>query len=414
MSFPRIRQNRGVMLVMALALLGVLWFMVLGFARSSIQSLRLANVNLASERALHAAEAGLVVTLKNLKADPKYRPPKTSVKLMNSASTYQVFYLEGSAAPVKLPTDAIYLLSKGIDRSGLYREVGVVIKLGGTSQSLLNFAVFSSSLSLNGGSSIDSYDSKVGPNVIGDKASVGTNSTKPGSIEMAAGTSIRGEIQVGPGGVVGDARPSRPTTKTENTVWKNWNAWSGAESTMAQVQEYPPVEALAAGKVDLDVKWNGKDVEPGAYGELKANGGGEVRLTGGTYVFESIKLNGGAKLTIVGDQPVTIYVKDELDMSNGTVYNSSETPRNLIFMLEKGAEAKLTGGAKAFMVVYGPEAEISMSGGTHLYGAVVADEISMTGGARIHYDEDLARTPPGVLGGGSSSKGLSVLSWQHL
>ena len=415
MSFPRVKNDKGVMLVMALALLGILWFMVLGFARSSVQSLRLANANLASERALHAAEAGLMVTLKNLKADPKYRPPKTTVKLVNSASTYQVFYLEGSAAPVKLPTDAIYLLSKGIDRSGLFREVGVVIKLGTSSQSLLNFSIFTNSMSVDGGSHIDSYDSEVGINVIGDKATVGTNSTKAGSITMGAGTTIRGEIKVGPGGVTGLARPSQPTLNSLNTVWKNWNAWSGNESTMDQPQEYPPVESQAAGTSNLSVGWQGADVKPGAYRDLQVNGGGEVRLSGGTYVFNSIKLTGGAKIAVSGNQPVVIYVKDQFDMSGGTVHNTSERARNLVVMLDKGAEAKLTGGARAFMVVYGPEALINMSGGTHLYGALVANQVNMTGGARIHYDENLAKNPPGVLGGGGASgKGLSILSWQQL
>ena len=183
---------------------------------------------------------------------------------------------------------------------------------------------------------------------------------------------------------------------------------------MDQPQEYPAVEMPAVGNQDVKVNWKGADVAPGSYKELSANGGGEVRLTGGTYVFESIKLTGGAKLRVSGDSPTVIYVKNDLDMSGGTVYNTSERARNLLFMMAKGADAKLTGGAKAYMTVYGPEATINMSGGTALYGAVVANDIKMNGGARLYYDVDLAKNPPSVLSGGSSGGSFQVLSWQQL
>lgn len=405
-------EDQGVMLVMALVLLTVLWFMVLGFANSSIHELRLATANLASERALAAAESGLVVTLQQLKKDSKYRPDGKYTRLKNSPEEYLVEVLEGSKSPVKLPENSVYLRSYGRDRSGWVRRAAVVVQLGGKKQSLLSFAIFTSTLDLNGGSTIESYNSEgSGGN---DQATVGTNSEKRGSIELAAGTYIRGEIKVGPNGKAGEARPSWPTKNSDNTVWKNWNAWSLAESTMDQPQEYPAVDMPAVGNQDVKVNWKGADVAPGSYKELSANGGGEVRLTGGTYVFESIKLTGGAKLRVSGDTPTVIYVKDDLDMSGGTVYNTSERARNLLFMMAKGAEAKLTGGAKAYMTVYGPEATINMSGGTALYGAVVAKDIKMNGGARLYYDVDLAKNPPSVLSGGSSGGSFQVLSWQQL
>ena len=170
----------------------------------------------------------------------------------------------------------------------------------------------------------------------------------------------------------------------------------------------------AVGSEKIKVTWKGADVAPGSYGELSASGGGEVRLTGGTYVFDSIKLTGGSRLKVSGDTPTIIYVKSDLDMSGGTVYNTSERARNLLFMMGAGSEAKLTGGAKAYMTVYGPQATIDMSGGTFLYGAVVANDIKLNGGARLIYDVNLAKNPPSVLSGGSSGGGFSVLSWQQL
>lgn len=402
------------MLLMALVLLGVLWFLVLGFANSSFQSLRLASGALSAERAINAAESGILVTLQELSQDPKYRPPQSFQRLQNSPEMFSVKLLEGRYAPVTLPEGSVYLLSTGRERTGRERQVGAVVKLGKSSESLLSFSVFTSTLDLNGGSSILSFDSKTGlPST--ESATLGTNSEKPGAIEMGAGTWIQGYIKVGPKGTPGEARPRTPTTKSDNTVWKNWSAWSMEESRLDQRMDFPPVDAPAAGKEDFKVNWKGADIPPGAYGELKASGGGEVRLQGGTYVFDSIQLTGGSKLSLSGDKPTVIYIKKDLDMSNGTVYNTSRKPRNLLFMMDKGSDAKLTGGAQAYMVVYGPEADVKMTGGTNLYGALVAKELKMTGGARLHYDIDLKNNPPSALAGGSSSSGgISVVSWQRL
>ena len=81
-------EEQGVMLVMALVLLTILWFMVLGFANSSTHELRLATANLASERALAAAESGLVVTLQQLKKDSKYRPDGKYTRLKSIWSRF--------------------------------------------------------------------------------------------------------------------------------------------------------------------------------------------------------------------------------------------------------------------------------------------------------------------------------------
>lgn len=402
------------MLVMAIVLIGILWFLVLGFANSSLQSLRLASRALASERATNAAESGLLVTLQELSQDPDYRPPKSFQRMQNSSEKYMVRILEGRYSPVRLPEGTVYVLSTGQERNGGQRQVGAVVKLGKAKESLLNFSVFTSSLDLNGGSSIDSFDSRTGQSSR-ESATLGTNSESPGSIRMGSGTWVRGEIKVGPKGKPGQARPNRPNFRSDDTVWKNWSAWSLEESTLEERVDYPAVDSPASGKKDFKINWKGAEIAPGSYGDLRASGGGQVQLRGGTYVFDSIKLTGGARISLSDDKPTVIYVKKKLDMSNGTVYNTSRKPRNLLFMMDRKSKAKLTGGAKAYMVVYGPEASITMSGGTNLYGALVAKEIKMTGGARLHYDVDLKNNPPAVLSGGSSSQGgVSVVSWQRL
>ncbi|MCA9794359.1 MAG: hypothetical protein KC910_21275 [Candidatus Eremiobacteraeota bacterium] len=406
-------RRRAAMLIVALALIGVLWFLVIGFASHSSQAVRLARAGLASERALWAAEAGIRQTLDGLGKDVSYRPKSGYVRMAHTTESYKVQVFTPLNSPIKLSQSSLYVLATGRDRSGLERRVAVVVTLSQGS-SPVSFSVFANHLDMSGGCYMDSFNSTVGPSPKGSEATVATNSIKPASIELSGGSYIQGRIQVGPGGVTGEARPSRPTKNTDNVVWKDWSCWSLEESSLDKPIELPAVESPTPGKEDIKVNYKGADIAPGSYAELQASGGGEVRLKGGVYVFKSLKLTGGAKLSFTGSsEPAVVYITDSLDMSNGVFYNTSLRPKNLVFMMAKGSEAKITGGAQAYAIVYGPEANLDLKGGTDLYGALVGNEVVLRGGAHVHYDVDLAKNPPPVFGQ-TSSGGLSVQSWQRL
>jgi hypothetical protein len=412
----RSRQS-GVMLILTMGLFAVLWFVVLGFANASMQSLRQARQQVAGEQAYWAAEGGMRLALRALTQDPKYRPTPEWARMTHSKSSrYKIEVLEQKNAPIAIPSECVYVLVTGQDPSGMQHRMVSVVKLGGKAKSLLGFSVFANSLSLAGGCKIDSFDSTVGTGVRGSQANVATNSVTPGAINLVGGSWIQGTIQVGPGGATGVAKPSQPTTKSSNVVWKDWSCWSLEESAMTSPLEFPPVAAPAAGTNDVNVDWKGVDLQPGAYKNLQASGGGEVKLRGGaTYVFRSLKLTGGAKLSYTGTEPVTVYVLDELDLTGGTLYNTSGKPKNMTFMLAKDANAKMTGGAQAFAVVYGPEANFTLQGGTDLWGAIVARTVTLMNGASIHYDTDLLKSPPpGLSSSSGGGGGTTVLSQQRL
>lgn len=414
-------EQRGAMLIVTLGLFAVLWFLVLGFANASVRSLRQAQQQVFGERALWAAESGLRITLQALAKDQNHRPANSWVAMArNTSDEYKVVVYTDKTSPVKIPSESLYVLSTGRAANGMENQAAAVVKLGGVKKSLLNFSVFANSLSLKGGCKIDSFDSTVGPSVRGSLANVATNSVVAGAISLLGGSWVQGTIQVGPGGSTGAARPSQPTRGTSNVVWKDWSCWSLEESAMTSPLEFPAVAAPSAGTAAINVDWRGSDVAAGSYGDLRANGGGEVRLSGGTYVFKSINLSGGAKLSFKGtdDNPAVVYITNEFDMSNGTFYNTSAKPKNMVFMLAKNVKAKMTGGSAAYAVVYGPEADFQLTGGTDLFGAIVARTVTLQGGASIHYDTDLAKNPPSALSSGSSGSsgspaGTTVISWQR-
>lgn len=409
----RRRANQsGVMLILALGLLGVLWFVILAFSSTAVDALRLSQRVVGAERASWTAEAGLRVTIAAVAKDANYTPPKTWTTMAHTAESYKVVIHPSTSSPVKIPSGYLYIESIGRDRSGQTRRAVAVVRPGGGKTSL-NFSVFADSLNLNGGCRIDSFDSTVSQWVRGSAANVATNSVTAGAIRLIGGSWIQGAIQVGVGGKTGTAKPLNPTTNSANVVWKDWSCWSLDESSLTSPLEFANVSAPSPGTTPLNVDWRGADVKPGSYSDLKASGGGEVRLTGGTYVFKTINLSGGAKLSFSGTTPATIYVTGDLDLSGGTFYNTTAVPRNVVFMLAKGVKGKMTGGAQAFAVVYGPEAEFSISGGTDLYGAIVAKTVTLQSGASIHYDTDLAKNPPAAISGSGGSGGAAVISRQR-
>ena len=321
------RRLHGVMLLLALLLMAVLWFAILSFSRASLNSLRMSSAYLSSERASAAAEAGMTYTLYNLGKDPEYRPSSRARSMTRTAETYQVEMLDFRNAPVPIPTDAYYVRSTGVSREGRSKEVVAVVRFGATSSQLFDYAIFSSNLDIGGGSSVKAYDST---GTIGDlkgKAGLATNATKKGTVRLDSGVSVDGVVRVGPGGETNDlpANPSSPTWGTNNVVWKNWSASTAGETALDKELVYPPLEEVPdPGKEKLKVTWKGADVAPGSYSELQVDGGGVARLSGGTYVFDMVKLGGGAQLEVVGDQPVYIFVKKKLDLNNGSISNQSK------------------------------------------------------------------------------------------
>lgn len=413
-----LKKTHGLVLLLGLGLLAVLWILALGLASSSVRELRLSQHAVASERALWAAESGLELACKAIIEDPTYRPKLDMVAMSQGKASYRVIALTQTQAPIAIPENSLYLLSTGRDDViGVERRVVAVLRLGAPDKaSPLAYSVFAKNLELRGGVTIDSFDSKVGAEIRGENANVATNSTEPGAITLKGGSRILGGMQVGVGGKTGEAKPLRPTTQSDQTIWKDWSCYStGEEKALTSPLEFAPVTIPSVGTTDIKVDWKGADLQPGSYQNLYASGGGDVRLEGGTYVFSSLKLTGGSKLSFHGtkDKPVVIYISKSLDLEGGTLSNTSLQPRNLTFMLGKDANAKISGGAQAYAVFYGPEADMALKGGTDLFGAVVGRSVTLLAGAEIHYDVDLLKNPPPSIPNPDNKNAASVISWQR-
>lgn len=133
---------------------------------------------------------------------------------------------------------------------------------------------------------------------------------------------------------------------------------------------------------------------------LNMQGGDNLRVEGGVYYFDSIKLSGGATLTIAG--PCTFYVAGSIDATGGAFVNEAHDPHNLS-IISSGSDVKISGGTVFYGSILAPYADVVLSGNdAGFYGAVVGRTVDLLGDYSFHVDESLALSnwyepPPPML-----------------
>ena len=138
---------------------------------------------------------------------------------------------------------------------------------------------------------------------------------------------------------------------------------------------------------------------PGSYRDIIVRGHATLTLLPGTYAIKSLKLSGGAKITIAPSKTASsdaviinileTNVDNPLDLSGGSVTNPSGDPARLFFFYGGTGDISLTGEADSYGVVYAPNAAVKLSGQADWYGALVVKTLESTGGSALHYDRNL-------------------------
>jgi hypothetical protein len=132
-------------------------------------------------------------------------------------------------------------------------------------------------------------------------------------------------------------------------------------------------------------------------GVLSVASGANLTLTLSQYYFSRVILAGNATLTVnppVGAH-IEVIVSDSLNLTGGSVSNIPGDATRLGFS-SCGSTAPLrkwamAGGAGAAFSVYAPNHDVTLSGGGSIFGAIVANSFTSSGGGQLHYDAALAR-----------------------
>lgn len=280
------------------------------------------------------------------------------------------------------------------------------------------FAVDSgcAALSFAGGATTDSYDSQAAlvnnlP-VLGQySGNVGTN----GNLTEAGNpTVINGSLST-PRAGVGSCSANNVTALTQlggATVSSGLTQLSQALSfpTPPDPSPMPPTSAVGftqnggcpAGVSGCTASANGATLDPSAaggtltLGNVTTNGSSVVHLKAGTYVVNSITMNGNSKI-VIDSAPVIFQVAGAgqatpITITGQGLVNTSFRPQDLQFIYGGTGSIKLAGGDQTAALFYAPRASAQISGGADLYGAIVVNQLTETGGAAIHYDRRLSTT----------------------
>ena len=237
------------------------------------------------------------------------------------------------------------------------------------------------SLTMSGSFSADSYDATLGTYAsqfavdhAGDQGHLASN----------------GDITAGGGPVWGDAIPG-PTFQVlgDPTVVSGSTAPASYPETFDPYLYTPPIASA------------------GPYS-------GAGALNAGTYRYDSLNLSGGDVLTIDGD--VVLYVDDkftakdssqivlnpgaslivhqgagDFTVSGGGIVNPSQLPEDVQIYTASTKKLTLSGGSSFYGLVYGPDCDFVSSGGSELFGVIVAAKATLSGAGWMHFDTSLTR-----------------------
>jgi hypothetical protein len=240
-----------------------------------------------------------------------------------------------------------------------------------------------STIKLGGNSVVDTFDSSVGPY---DPAAAGSD----------AGVFANGDITLGGTSLInGDATSGGTVSSGHTTGTVTQNAPAETQPILACPASY--TASLPSG--------SGITYNP-ANGQLKLSSGANLVLgtPPASYYFSEISMSGNATITVnTGGNHLDIYISGKVDMSSGGIVNTAALPTSLTLSACGGGTAdwKVSGSGSAYYALYAPNRDVTLTGITDLYGAIVAGSFTNTGGSAVHYDEALGGPPdpPSVIAG---------------
>lgn len=222
------------------------------------------------------------------------------------------------------------------------------------------------SATLQGSALTDSYDAALG-------AYGGSNRYQNGDVRSNGGISLSGNATI-----KGDAIPG-PSMLVNPDNGRTTGSTTPAQTPKALPQMVLPGSATTLGAVMLESNQT-------------------QTLNAGTYIATSLSVTGNARLTING--PVILYVTGSIIMGgSGLISTSSGKPQDFQVFQYGGANVTIADNANFYGALYAPDSPLDLHGNATLYGALIAESVSVQGNATVHYDQSLSTLsgPPGPL-----------------
>ncbi len=126
-----------------------------------------------------------------------------------------------------------------------------------------------------------------------------------------------------------------------------------------------------------------------------ANFGGKVLVTGHAvlYVTSRCQFTGSDFIRILPGASLKLYVgcADANIGGQGIINESALTTSFTYLGLPSNTSVTIAGNGQLAGLIYAPNADITLTGGGNVYGAVMGKSLTMNGTFQFHFDEALGR-----------------------
>src|SRR5262245_4976056 len=385
--------RRGSALVMSLVAVATVVVLSVSFSQfaSSVASRQAQAVH--RKRAFYLAEAGLSESFAGFTLG---KSGNVGTKAEPARMGEGLFWVEA----YELDGGLVRLDSTGMIGTG-NAKLSMVVRRGETN--VASLGVFSNGLvTLGPGSLVDAYDSSIGVYATQtDKsgAALGSNSGLVITGSLLKPTTIKGDVTPGVEEVV---FTKGSVTITGSTAC----AFATTELPAVDVPDFQLSSPVVHGSPYPLV------IPAGAsgYQSLTVQTGAQVIIQGPAEVeLGSLTLAATAQLSFdTSKGPVELYVKDAMDLATDSLLSTSSTHPEDVLIQVPGLTAQpvqIRASGPFHGVIYAPETPVVIGSKFELFGALVADNLTFEGSAKLHFDKHLAEL--------AAEEALpTVLSWR--
>jgi len=358
------------------------------------------------EKAFYLAEAGLQRAFAHLKNSTSWVPPEGwSVDVPLGEGTFLVTEAVNG--------DTILLTSVGTVR-GITENVELTLNSNWGGGSIFTRGFFGdANVTIGNNAFLDSYNSESGPYgfwnhgydaQIGSDAYVRVNNNGIVRGDASVSTGDPSDISRGSGAVISGTQDSNAEDLSlpPIVIPAALSSLSYPVSGDAGITTTPPGDATAYSLVG---------------GTLTVNGGKTVNLAGGDWKFYRIVLGNNSHLTVTDDTRLylvnnwtlnnnshftfsgtaEVYVDGQITVANNAILSSQPGANNMAIYITSGLTQTFANNSVSFSgVVYAPNATVNIGNNGAFYGAVVANRLTISNNAMVHFDTALLNNaPPG-------------------
>lgn len=386
----RLRNNRGVALLITLALMAMLTLVAVIAVDRSITDVDLSFNQLHEEQAFYVAEAGLKRAYAELVNDLTWNAGFSNVSFGNGI--YSVAVVDSSTNPALLDTIVLRSNSNVSDaRATIEAWVVPII------EHPFRYAAFGDdSIIMKNTACTDSYNSDSGSyasTLLNDEGNIGSN----GVIDLSNTVDVYGDAaSATEGGITFDGLATIYGDTTTTAPRQDMAMVSDSEFVWAESNNSAP--AGFSGYFSYDPLTHALNLN---------NEYDTLVLSSGVYYFSTITVGNYASLQIAPGANVTIYMTDNLVLGQDASVNSGGSSSNMI-VYSKGSELILGQHTEFHGAFWGPNTAVSIEQNTDVYGSLVGKSIKIANSACIHYDRSLSKYQRDSIGK------PGIVAWREL